>query len=142
MPPWPQPQALGAADSAGDRGLSGLGVPTGRGRGPSAVLTKYFCKQGHGDRLCAMKPPLSIRHVTDEEHAALETGLRSHEAFTVRRCQIVLASAEGQKPSQIATTLHCAPQTVRNVIHAFDARGLACVRHGSNVPLRVEPVLN
>ena len=109
---------------------------------PSAVLTKYLCKQGHGDRLCAMKPPLSIRHVTDEERAALETGLRSHEAFTVRRCQIVLASAEGQKPSQIATTLHCAPQTVRNVIHAFDARGLACVRHGSNVPLRVEPVLN
>ena len=47
-----------------------------------------------------------------------------------------------QKPSQIATTLHCAPQTVRNVIHAFDARGLACVQHGSNVPLRVEPVLN
>jgi transposase len=89
-----------------------------------------------------MKPPLSIRHVTDEERAALETGLRSHEAFTVRRCQIVLASAEGQKPSQIATTLHCAPQTVRNVIHAFDARGLACVWHGSNVPLRVEPVLN
>ena len=42
-------------------------------------------------------------------------GLRSHDAFTVRRCQIVLASAEGQKPSQIATTLHCAPQTVRNV---------------------------
>jgi transposase len=89
-----------------------------------------------------MKPPLSIRHVTDEERAALETGLRSHDAFTVRRCQIVLASAEGQKPSQIATTLHCAPQTVRNGIHAFDERGLACVQHGSNVPLRVEPVLN
>ena len=89
-----------------------------------------------------MKPPLSIRHVTDEERAALETGLRSHEAFTVRRCQIVLASAEGQNPSQIATTLHCAPQTVRHVMHAFDERGLACVPHGSNVPLRVEPVLN
>ena len=56
-----------------------------------------------------MKPPLSIRHVTDEERAALETGLRSHEAFTVRRCQIVLASAEGQKPSQIATSLALCP---------------------------------
>jgi len=89
-----------------------------------------------------MKPSLSIRYVTHEERAALETGLRSHEAFTVRRCQIVLASAAGQKPSQIAASLHCAPQTVRNVIHAFDARGLACVQHGSNVPLRVEPVLN
>jgi DNA-binding NarL/FixJ family response regulator len=89
-----------------------------------------------------MKPPLSIRHVTDEERAALEAGLRSHEAFTVRRGQILLASAEGQKPSQIATSLHCAPQTARNVIHAFDKRGLACVQHGSNVPLRVEPILN
>jgi transposase len=89
-----------------------------------------------------MKPPLYIRHVTDEERAALEAGLRSHEAFTVRRCQIVLASAEGQKSSPIATTLHCAPQTVRNVIHAFDARGVACIQPGSNVPLRVEPILN
>ena len=89
-----------------------------------------------------MKPPLYVRHVTDGERATLETGLRSHDDFPMRRCQIVLASAEGQKPSQIATTLYCAPQTVRNVIHAFDARGLACVRHGSNVPLRVEPVLN
>jgi transposase len=89
-----------------------------------------------------MKPPLSIRHVTDEERAALETGLRSHDAFTVRRCQILLASAERQKPSGIAKTLRCAPQTVRNVLHAFNAHGLACVQRGSNVPLKVEPVLN
>jgi len=89
-----------------------------------------------------MKPPLYIRHVTDEERAALAAGLHSHEAFTVRRCQIVLASAERQKPSAIAKTLRCAPQTVRNVLHAFAARGLACVRRGSNVPVTVEPVLN
>jgi transposase len=89
-----------------------------------------------------MKPPLYVRHVTDEERATLATGLRSHDACTMRRCQIVLARAEGQNPSQIATTLRCAPQTVRNVIHAVDARGLACVPHGSNGPLRVEPVLN
>jgi transposase len=92
--------------------------------------------------LCDMKPPLSLRHLTDEERAALAAGLRSHDAFTVRRCQIVLASAEGEKPSGIAKSLHCAPQTVRNVLHAFDARGLACVQRGSNVPLSVEPVLN
>jgi hypothetical protein len=88
-----------------------------------------------------MKPPMYIRHVTDEERAALAAGLRSRDAFTVRRCQILLASAASQKPSSIAKTLPCAPQTVRNVIHAFDARGLACVQHGSNVPIRVEPVL-
>jgi Winged helix-turn helix len=89
-----------------------------------------------------MKPPRSIRHVTDEERAALTAGLRSHDACTVRRCQMWLASAERQKPSGIAKTLRCAPQTVRNVLHAFNARGLACVQRGSNVPLRVEPVLN
>ena len=89
-----------------------------------------------------MKPPRSIRHVTDEERAALGTGLRSHDAFTVRRCQIVLASTEGRKRSQIAMTLHGALQTVRNVMHACDEHGLACVPHGSNVSLRVEPVLN
>jgi hypothetical protein len=92
--------------------------------------------------LCAMKPPLYIRHVTDEERATLEAGLRSHEAFTVRRCQILLTSAARQKPSSIAKTWRCAPQTVRNVLHAFDAHGLACVQHWSNVPIRVEPVLN
>jgi transposase len=89
-----------------------------------------------------MKPPLYIRYVTAEEHAALTAGLRSHDAFTVRRCQMLLASAERQKPSGIAQTLRCAPQTVRNVLHAFNAHGLACVQRGSNVPLRVEPVLN
>jgi hypothetical protein len=83
-----------------------------------------------------------MRHVTDAERAALEAGLRSHEAFTVRRCQILLASAARQKPSSIAKALRCAPQTVRNVLHAFDARGLACVQRGSNVPITVEPVLN
>jgi hypothetical protein len=89
-----------------------------------------------------MKPPLYIRHVTDEERAALSAGLRRHNAFTVRRCQIWLASAERQKPSGIAQTLRCAPHTVRHVLHACNARGLACVPRGSNVPLRVEPVLN
>jgi Winged helix-turn helix len=89
-----------------------------------------------------MKPPLYIRHVTYEERAALTAGLRSHDAFTVRRCQMLLASAERQKPSGIAKTLRCTPQTVRNVLHAFNAQGLACVQRGSNVPLRVEPVLN
>jgi hypothetical protein len=89
-----------------------------------------------------MKPPLYIRPLTDEERAVLTAGLRSPDAFTVRRCQILLASAERQKPSGIAQSLRCAPQTVRNVLHAFHTRGLACVQRGSNVPLRVEPVLN
>jgi hypothetical protein len=92
--------------------------------------------------LYAMKPPVYIRPVTDEERAALEAGLRSPDAFTVRRCQILLASAARQRPSAIAKSLHCAPPTVRHVLHAFEARGLACVQPGSNAPITVEPVLN
>jgi hypothetical protein len=48
--------------------------------------------------LCAVKPPLYNRPVTDHERAALEAGVRSSDAFTVRRCQIWLASTEGQNP--------------------------------------------
>jgi hypothetical protein len=70
-----------------DSGVSGVRLLTSALT--RAVLTKYLGKQGHDDRLSAMQPPRPIRHVTDEERAALETGLRSHDAFTVRRCQIV-----------------------------------------------------
>jgi len=89
-----------------------------------------------------MKPPLYIRPLTDEEHVALASGLRRQDAFSMRRCQIVLASPKRQQPAAIAKTLHCAPQTVRTVLHACNARGITWVRRGSNVPLRVELVLN
>jgi transposase len=88
-----------------------------------------------------MTPPLHVRPLTSEERKALVSGLRSPDAFTLRRCQILLASVEGQKPTAIAHQLKCASQTVRNVIHDFEARGLACLQHGSNVPVTVEPVL-
>jgi Winged helix-turn helix len=87
-------------------------------------------------------PPLYIGDVTDDERTTHEAGLRSSDAFTVRRCQILLASAEGHKPSEIAKTLRCAPQKVRNVLHAFNVRGLACMQRRSNLPITVAPVLN
>ncbi len=56
----------------------------------------------------------------------------------MRRCQILLASAEGQNAYQIARNLGCNPQTVRNVIHKFNEEGLSEVlRRGSNRPHRV-----
>lgn len=60
----------------------------------------------------------------------------------MRRCQILLASADRQTPAQIATVLRCSTQTVRNTIHAFEQDGLACLPQGSSVPVTVEPVLN
>ena len=86
-----------------------------------------------------MKPPLFVRPLTDPERPALRDGLRSPDAFTLRRCQILLASDDGLRPAQIAARLGCASQTVRNAIRAFDAAGVACLREGSHRPKSVRP---
>jgi transposase len=88
-----------------------------------------------------MKPPIYIRPLTLEERQQLEAGLHSSDAFTLRRCQILLASARGQRPMQIAQQLSCATQSVRNAIHAFHTRGLASVRPQSRRPKRTRLVL-
>ena len=81
-----------------------------------------------------MKPPSYVRALTDAERAALRDGLRSTDAFVLRRCQILLASAACQQVPDIARALNCNPQTVRNAIHAFDASGLLCLTPGSSRP--------
>ena len=84
-----------------------------------------------------MKPPLFIRPLADAERAALRRGLRSADAFTLRRCQILLASDQQQRPSQIAAALGCGAQTVRDALHAFAAEGLACLRQKPKTPKTV-----
>jgi hypothetical protein len=88
-----------------------------------------------------MSSPLFVRTLTRTERKALKKGLRASDAFSVRRCQILLASAQRKAPAQIANDLGCASQTVRNVVHDFERRGLACLVKGDNVPRTVEPVL-
>jgi transposase len=89
-----------------------------------------------------MKPPLYVRTLSDAERAALRAGLRSQDAFTLRRCQVLLASAEGLPPPQVAQRLGCASQSVRNAIRAFAAEGLACLRARSHRPRTVRPELD
>ncbi len=85
--------------------------------------------------LRAMKRPIYVRPLTDAERETLKAGLRSPDAFTLRRCQILLASAHGQNAYQIARNLGCNPQTVRNAIHNFNEEGLQeALRRGSNRP--------
>lgn len=81
-----------------------------------------------------MQTPLFVRPLTADERATLETGLRSPSAFTVRRCQVLLASAEGQPTTTIARQLHCTDQTVRNAMHAFHQRGLTVLHPLSSRP--------
>lgn len=71
-----------------------------------------------------MKTPLFVRTFNSDEQAKIEAGLRSSNAFTLRRCQILLASSRRIRPSSIARNLGCATQTVRNAIHAFEQKGL------------------
>jgi transposase len=81
-----------------------------------------------------MHSPLLIRSLTPDETAQLRAGLRSNNAFTLRRCQILLASAQGQSPRRIARNLGCAKGTVHNALGAWKARGLACLRPKSSRP--------
>src|ERR1043166_8520819 len=74
-----------------------------------------------------MQLPLFVRPLAEAERTALRQGLRSPEAFTLRRCQILLASDQGQRPSRIAAALACGVQTVRDALHAFDREGVACL---------------
>lgn len=89
-----------------------------------------------------MKSPLFIRSLSSEEQQALTAGLRSSDAFTMRRCQILLASSKGQRPSEIARNLGCASQTVRNTIKAFDTQGLNCLKADSRRPKTVQPIFD
>jgi transposase len=77
--------------------------------------------------------------LTPDAHRALKAGLRSPEAFVLRRCQILLASADGLRPAPIAARLGCASQTVRNALRAFAAEGLACLPQKSNRPRSARP---
>jgi hypothetical protein len=52
----------------------------------------------------------------------------------VRRCQILLASAERQPTTTIARELRCTDQTVRNALHAFHQRGLTALQPLSSRP--------
>jgi transposase len=84
-----------------------------------------------------MRKPIFIRPLTEDEGHQVQAGLHSSDAFVLRRCQILLASARGERAPLIARQLGCDDQTVRNVIHGFNAAGLAVLHEGSSRPHRL-----
>jgi len=78
--------------------------------------------------------PLYVRPITDVERRALEDSLRSPDAFVLRRAQIMLASAAGERVSRIAPRVGFSGQAVRGVIHSFNRRGLDILTRGSHHP--------
>jgi Winged helix-turn helix len=87
-----------------------------------------------------MRSPIFIRPPTDAERQALTAGLRSSDAFVLRRCQILLASARRERAPRIALQLGCDDQTVLDALHAFNAQGLEALKKGSFRPKQTHVV--
>ena len=79
--------------------------------------------------MLGMKRPIFVRSLSDAERQTLEEGLRSKDAFVLRRCQILLQSARGENAYRIARSLGCDPQTARTAIKRFNEGGLEEALH-------------
>ncbi|GGJ59780.1 helix-turn-helix domain-containing protein [Deinococcus roseus] len=86
-----------------------------------------------------MGSKVKVRPLSETEVQHIQDQLKSKDAFTVRRSQILLASHEGQVVSQIARSLRIATQTVRNTFRAFEADGLASLHEKSHRPHTMLP---
>lgn len=84
-----------------------------------------------------MKAPHFIRPLTEDERNQVQRGLRSSNAFVLRRCQTLLASDRGERAGAIAKQLGCHKQTVLTVIHSFNTDGLTVLEEGSSRPHRL-----
>ncbi len=90
-----------------------------------------------------MRKPVFVRPVTDAERRTLEAGLRSNDAFVLRRSQIILASSRSEWAPRIAESLGCNDQTIRNAIRAFNNEGVEkALTKGSPRPKTVRSVFD
>ena len=133
------PRAVTVADFNND-GKPDLAVVN---QGPFSLTSQSSLSVLLGNGNGSFQPAVTtnVLNSGQEDRVICESGagLRSPDAFTLRRCQILLASAEGLKPSEIAARLGCASQTVRNAIRAFAAEGLACLPRSPTAPGRPAP---
>ncbi len=76
-----------------------------------------------------MAEPVRARRLSDEEGRRLQQIVRrgKHGSVRVRRAMIIMASASGTPAPAIARLVAADDDTVRDVIHAFNARGLAAL---------------
>jgi transposase len=76
-----------------------------------------------------MAEPVRARRLTDQEGRRLQQIVRrgKHESIRVRRAVIVMASASGTPVPAIARLVAADEDTVRDVVHAFNEKGLAAL---------------
>src|SRR4051795_2928813 len=93
-----------------------------------------------------MKTKFQLRELTDQDRQELEqlAGSRTAEARLVERARIVLAAAQGRRPSAIARELGISRPTVYNWVKRFNAQGTAALldqpRSGRPAPYPPEQV--
>src|SRR5438309_5868617 len=73
-----------------------------------------------------MAEPVRARRLTDEEGRRLQQIVRrgKHGSIRVRRAMIIMASSSGTPAPAIARLVAADEDTVRDVIHAFNEKGL------------------
>src|SRR5216683_5652899 len=76
-----------------------------------------------------MAEPVRARRLSDQEGQRLQQIVRrgKHGSVRVRRALMIMASASGTTVPAIARLVAADEDTVRDVIHAFNAEGLACL---------------
>src|SRR5438128_1280903 len=76
-----------------------------------------------------MAEPVRARRLTEQEGRKLQQIVRrgKHESVRVRRALIIMASASGTTVPAIARLVAAHEDTVRDVIHAFNDKGLAAL---------------
>ena len=76
-----------------------------------------------------MAEPVRARRLTDQEGQWLQQIVRrgKHGSVRVRRAMIIMASASGTLVPAIARLVAADEDTVRDVIHLFNAKGLAAL---------------
>jgi transposase len=76
-----------------------------------------------------MPEPVRARRLTDHEGQRLQQIVRrgKHDSIRVRRALIIMASASGTPVPAIAKLVAAHEDTVRDVIHAFNEKGLAAL---------------
>src|SRR5688572_5830512 len=85
-----------------------------------------FAVEGGVDGLAE---PVRARRLSDDEGRRLQQLVRrgKHDSVRVRRALVIMASASGTPVPAIARLVAAHEDTVRDVIHAFNRIGLACL---------------
>src|SRR5437868_7934422 len=92
--------------------------------GKSLAISRYNSSTPHGGT--SMKAKVKLRELTAQERQDLEglAGSRTAEARLVERARILLAAAEGRRPSAIARDLGISRPTVYTWVARFNAQGI------------------